>query len=1224
MENSLLETITVDRAECLGVFNGYICTAQEILHPKTRASVATLPALASSDGMLGFYADGAGQEFKLVTATGRILRSKQDNQYAWETVGEMEETVISGCAFNPSNGNLLICSDSQLFLIDRNLNLVKQTAIKPEIQAEAAESGRLRSTAEWSEDGKYILVVMGSVVLVYRYDLSEIADTLTTCNRIMNSRLVRTKKYLTHESTYVDVARRVAIPGEPPADAEPQPIAGSVLFEERTRYKLARWHNQFSLVVAVTTDHRIFLLERNAFKFKEVQHLRSSDRAIEAIAQNCIVALASHNDYLYLLHRESQLLYFKTYYLKNNCVYLKSSINLNALLQSETIPGTPLVIASGSDETVTVATEKGLVTFAHRKTLNRTSTDVVCIDGARALLSTFALHLIPPPLFTRHLALEGVPVSLSCSNDSLAYQVITAAGPRECAVSLTSSSTTKQPGCLPAANRPAAAIFYNLPCHMRKTVEQTINLGGHSVQLKLDHTCLTVTAELGGITRRCTLKNTSSFAQLSLATAHLLVTQSQLSWTVVSCISVDEANAALIAVPIIKTGRNCRLLFVSPSHVVLDTEYGTLETFYPEMIVEYQMIAHAQQFELGRAVSLARRHGLPLRCIMEPILSALQSDRITPALMLLITKQLLAAPPGAENEHCLAEIETHALSRLLPRPSQGTTLHDLLSSLATMAVAIDVRDTAANLEPLCAVLVEIFLGRQDHARIVALARQFAPETAFSPETFSLEQQHPIARSIIGRAIPAVSKDELVQLCLSQQAYAVCYLVLLMADLPQDEINDLLLASAAGTINPHCPIEEVSRRYRIFSQMKNRPKQVIYAIKQQLLNQSLGSSNDGQATELASTPRWSPAQVAAVAEHLEKIPIRDYYLYLLTEPESTSADSRFGTDLDTYRAFVQALLLHAGTRLQQEGETKEALDCLAAAGHLGAELADCLRAKLGLWKELFATPANVTPANICRLEKVLLDSRQLTELADMHLAYGDSHQAAHYLTKAEEYTKLLDCLSQQTVLPSSSLTSSLISQTHTYAENLKNYTEKYQEHQVRLQSVRARKDQERAAILQNAYPENDQETASYSKSFITNSFMSAASGKKKKRNSKLRNTVGGRYEEEYVQYVLSEFIIRSGQITRHVETIEAIFTRVAAGNALFAAALSRFRAALYQFWQTYSPSVRADFLSLNTEEDPLYDPERPQISEPDPELLEYLQQSLKELPGASVGTGVVPG
>ncbi|KAI5190639.1 hypothetical protein NECID01_1080 [Nematocida sp. AWRm77] len=1286
MENSLLETLAVSQIECLFVSGEYVCTPHGITEKEGRECVLPLPKETLPDSLLGFYSEGKGEEFKLVTDKGDIFRSRKAEKYNWEKVGEMEDARVLGCAFNPGNGNLLLCTDTKVFLIDKHINLVKQVDLRKDVQEDTVQEGCRKATASWSEDGKYILLHTGSVVLVYRYDLQEISDTISTCNRIMNSRLVRTKKYLMHESSYIDVSRRASAleEHETEAEAENTPEAGNVLFEERTRYKAAHWHNQFSLIYAVSEDNRVYLLERNGFKFKEIKYVCEASRAKEHFQETSLVCLASHKDYLYLLHKNQETLHFKVYYIKNNTVYLKSSKDLNMLLQCRSIPGRPTVSIHEGGSTVEIATQKGHVSFFHARVLNRTDSDVVCIDGAAALLSTFAKHLIPPPLYTRHVALESVPEMLVCTADAIEYRTrpsrenasskhslqslppgllqaehpVPAKEIEESLSTLALSVSSASPGALKVPQQEAEKdlhMFYNMPYNYRSgaCTEKTISLGQTAVCFTMDRTNLTIRARApangNAKEESTTLRNVTSMALLVLSETHVLVSQSCLSWTTVSRITADPSTRSFVVAPVCKTGKDCTLLFACPSYIVLSTEHGTLETFYPDLIVEHQMVQWAEKGCLEKSVFLAKKHGVSLHSVSFHVLEVLHRESIAPSLLLDITKQILSSSVSVA-ENSLPHIEQYALKALL-KIREGVDV-DVDVDVGEVGVDVGVRkslfrqvspkealasgrlnvsdlhsprrDTKDVKEmketvTLCAVLVEIFLAQKEHALIVSLAQAFTPSVPFSPFLFSVESQSSAALSVIERVLSVVSREEILQLCLDKHAYTLCYLVLAVADMPQDEINDLLLLENTSEINPQNAEEEVARRCKIFAYLKNRKKQVIYTIMHHLIR---------HGKEDACTPE-ELAQSTIL--QMDKLRIRDYYTYLLEEDALESPDSLFAASRDAYCKVVHAMLLQAGSTLQKEGEPQEALQCYIGAGSMGTACADALRVKLGLWKDLFSTPANLTLANILRVETVLLSTQKIKEVAEMHIAYGDPQKGAEYLVKAEEYAFLLACLKEGRVVLTQSLADYLIQQTSTHTETLRACTDKYRDNQNRLKGVRARKDKEREEILQSMYTDNDNETVSCSKSFITNSFMSGISGKKKKRTSKLRNTPGGRYEEEYVQYVLSELILRAVQLVQYTQYMEEMFastSRIAAPGistsssmntngstsvekSLFFKSVSLFYSALCGLWSVASPSIRTDFLSQNTEEDPLYDPERPCILPPSPEHIAYIEDLLEK-------------
>ncbi|OAG31188.1 hypothetical protein NEDG_01601 [Nematocida displodere] len=1192
MENIALEVTNIVKCKNPTVSGGYILTEAGVRHQNGLVKVSE--AVPEETGVIAFYAETGGNEFKTVHRSGRIYRALKNKSYVWEAVGEMEETTILGAFFNKDNGNLLIVTETEMFLIDREMELVKQAGFK-DAAIEAIRQSQVTTVhAEWSLDGKYILVLANSLLCIFRYDLSEIADTHSISNKVMNSRLVRTKKYLMHESAYVDIVRRVPMPDDEKTYVEDTRARESVLFETRSNYKLAAWHNRFSLVYAVSDENIIHVLERNALKFKEVHHVRKCDQTKEQISENRVVAIGSQTDYLYLIHQEHSRMFFKVYYIKNNCIYLKGNLDLNSVFGTESLGGSASIVPDHSraplqtGTCIQIVTEAGVLVVSQKTMVNRTDTDVVDVDGCRLIFYNLAKCCIPPPLFSRFLSLDSMPARISCF-----------AGRIECALpgGLATIPSGKGSDGTESLGRSleGLSVKHTAP----QTVPQTeipdavedcaIVLGQSRGTITLAEQTLTVT--VGEASKK--IRQVTSVASAMSKHGCLLITKDFLSSTDIFRITYNEENGEVAEEYASRTGKHNRIVFVTNTATILIDEYGMLETQYLQFMVEHQIEKLAEEKNLEAAITLAKKHGVGLDIITAPLLGLLQHTRIEGTLLLEIVK-ILFVTDNAQNTLCIEKIEQNVIDRI--KETQSPT-HTTPTTVQTRTIQV-----------LSSVLVEIYLFRKTYGAIIALASQFASDPAVSPFSFALAEGHSASISILQRAIPIISKEEVLRHCLSQYAYTLCYIVLYITDSPFDETNEVLLSAGTDIIDSSNTLEELERRYRIAVVLKHRSKQVLYAIKKEIARMEKFSSREDEQTALAATAH-------ALKSFFEKSYLRDFYIHLIKIEDMPPQEQAYAASSHAFKCLSSILLITSGDALVKENSLEEALLCYKAAGNPGKKPANALKIKLGLWEDLFGEPGTVTQATLQRIEGILLSKNDVLGAAQMHILHGDYPKGIDLLIKIEKYQNIFQLLQARPAANPASLFETLTHNLSQYAASIASMSQKHVEHVERLGLVRERKEREREEILNGVYADDDCETATLSKSFITNTFMSGTqSAKKKKRSSKLRNTVGGRYEEEYVQYVLSELIGKAQEHAVHAQEIERIVQNIPKEKLTpfllqkHDSTVSLFNTALRQYRAAFLPSVETDFISQNNEEDVLYDPERPVITQPDTSLIDsYLQR-----------------
>lgn len=1212
MENTVLEVLKVEKDINIHYSHGYTLTRNKI--ESNTEKIVFLPQIFEDTNILTFYADVQRKIFTVLTGQGKIYQLDKEDSNEWICIAEPEKEIL-GYALNSTNGNILICTDSELFLIDRNANLLRKKEIEEEMKKEIAQEEGKEIQMKWSIDGQYIFVLAGATITFYSYYLEHISTTRTASNRVMNSRLMGTKKHLSHESAYVDVVSRVSMPDDSYEYIESE-ADSSVLFEPRTRYKTASWHNLFSLVYAVTEDNKIFLVERNGLKFKHIQHIRHTEREKERIVHNNIIAINSHSDYLYLVNEENGKCYLKVYYIKNNCIYLKSCLDLEQTAYVTYIPNTKLSITIDYDtQMIKVLFSNKCIVLKQRKVLNRTEADVVDVDGARLLFYNFSKSLMPPPLFSRFISLEMVPQSVICEKDRKIYV----------------QYTENKRVCVEASNsmeHKSIEEDYDYPVEVPDTCKNfKVPIGKYNgkkcEELFIDYDGALMDIKWGEKEKK-SFTSITSFAVCKQDQFSLLLSKTSSSFTYIIRVFLLHDYTCLKTETILKTGKDSKIVFVGSSYIILTNEYGTLETFYPEFMISYQISCYRKSNNIKAAIEMVRRYGSSAHQLIPFISSSIRNNSISPALLLKATKTLLASEDGDALLNLLSNVEEYAEKNLCLQDAQ-------LDQQVDKQVGEKKNIYAENTDILCFVslLVEIYLYRNDFLNILLLAKRYAPNNLLSPLSFTLSPEHSVALSILKASIPTIGQEKLLAMSMQCYAYTLCYLILHITDSSQEEINDILLVEGKEMIDPDDLQEEIQRRLKIASLHHCRREQVLYTLFGYLTTKAENHPNNDEHDE-------QERAVATITKEYEKMRIRDYYLYLIEELNKQTEINAINMQIqkiqerkykkvfsicaDKYKNTICALLLHAGSILKKEQSMEEALSCYAAAGKLGESEADSLRISLGLWKDLLYLPEKITHENLEKLENVLLNKiKDPVSAADMHLKHGSYDKGVEILTKEEQFKHLFSCIDSNMIHNIAKVVEMLISKVLEYTEKVDACMEKYQENRKRLASVRERKDKERDIIIENSNTmyNCDNDTV-YSRSFITNTFMTSTTtgNKKKKRSSKLRNTVGGRYEEEYVQYILSEIVKKIETISENAYYVDRIIYSLSKENSekisinisntvlckyLFSKKILHEKITV--FLKIIYKSINDDFSTRNTEDDPLYDPERPIIPQPGTEKIE---------------------
>lgn len=1232
MENTVLLPIyDIEHTRPLAS-NGYICTEDTVLGIDSGAKVcAGLPGKQP----IAFYADAHKGVYKAVCTTGEMASCRKDEGYIWEVDGVFEEAAVRVAAFNDTNGNLLVVTGIDVFLVDRNANLLKQMRLDQETVQEIERSPSSECLAQWSPDGKYILLLLDAVIYTFGYDLSPVSNTRVTTNRVMNSRLVRTKKYLAHESAYTDVARRVHMPDDPEVLETEQ--KESVLFEKQSAYKHATWHSDFHLIVGVTRDNKIHLLERSCLRFKEIQHIRERDRDRECIQENSILRVFSSGDYVYLTHREGTSIYLKVYCLKNNTVYLKASRCISSSSSTtsaaSTICSTVRSIVSdkengaGGNENVQylyvregvihVGLSRKVLGFKHRRVVNRTLEEVVEVDGARILTYNLASRIAPPPIFAEYFRIPAVPAQIRCSSRGI-FCVSENNGSIFCI-----NEDKDKSQCNSSNHREGedeAEIPTEIPDELDMFPFSLQRLGAVYLTYASNKLTMRQSQERNELFR---MQNVSSIYMLRFPFDCLLVTKDTLAYAELHRVGYDETEQKVSSTCVAKTEKGNRIVFVADISVVLLTQYGTLETYYPGFMVRHRMQALAESGEIQQAVCLAQRHGEGLESISEPLLSAANSPRGLDSSLLFAATKICLAKDTPENRNCVASIREAVLKRLQCIEQQRST-----ESLRTMLQDLEIepgpleapdaspaRDTdgiehpeekrgsSKEVSALCNLLAEIYISNSEYAQIVSLACSHVPDalSRFSPFSFEKTETLSVAEGILRRALKTTGKELLLTLCMSAYAYPLCYLLCSITDSPVDEVNSVLLGpgTEVSEIDPGNAREEIERRYRISVLTKNKEKEVIYTLKREAQGASMEKWGEEACTELARK----------TIKLLETRGIRNFYEFLLHPSQDGREDACFPSEACTQ--IRSRVLCSAGDKLCAEQAPEEALKCYLAAQKCGREKAAALQLQLGRWEELFSDPQNITPHNIEKIEQVLHNKKNLRGAALMHMQYGCRKRGIGLLVACREYAEIRNAIEKEraegeaSYIPSILEYNRLIEHIEECRPEIDTLLRKYLEHRERLDRVRARKNAQRMDMLQGEYFDDDcNSTVCSSRSFITNTFLSGASSKKTRRPAKLRNTVNGRYEEEYVQYVLREIVLSVAFQAEQIEAIEGIFQCVGKEQEV-RNAKDKWAQKVQELLLMLLPLYDSDFETRNTEDDPLYDPSRPVIQKPPLDaLLEY--------------------
>lgn len=1182
MENAALENKRTWTCADGLLSNGFILEGRAVYSLEDSLRKEMTGKIEAGGKATAFYASPCGKVFKAAFSSGQIFLAEKKNGYAWECVGEMEEKVI-GTFFNQTSGSILIFTEEAVILLDKYFDLIRKYDYKPEVRSHLEKNPDGKISAEWLPDGKYILVCMGEVLSVFAYNLEFISDTLIVCNKIMNSRLMQTKKFLMNESAYVDSVKRVSVPDDTCKAVEDTLQKDSVVFEDRSEYKLAVWHNLFSLIYAVTTDNRIHVLERNGLKYKEIYSRRECDAEEENNTQNEITHIRSQNDYLCTINKEKEGYYLKVYYIKNNTIYLKINQSVSEMC------GEPVAhikdITVSPEYTVRIVTQNKIVEAQMTFCVNRTGRSVIDIDGARVIMYDLAQCCIPPPMYSRQMKLEGVPTGLrSFTDGSITYTVN-----GKC---LTKSLDRKE-------SSTSEERLLKMRIKKERETTTTTELFGieEGVRMDIGKTSAHISlkgSELHIRTEKAEKKmdSVTSLIQVRTDTGCIVISIGTQAWTELYRVGEDANTGEIVQERVGRTGKSSKIVFATEIGIVMIDRYGMLETFYLGFMLEHKMKKLVDSRDIRRAVTLVKKHGMCIGGVLEPILEEMQKDRIEPEVLLEIVKILLNEKG---KELGVEEIEAYTRGKI------ESTDENTGGSRSAFS--------------WCAILAEIYLCRGEPDLITEILEKFTPKRKISPSTFIYSREYEVPKKIIEKCTRTLSADVLLRCAMGRYAYTLCYLILLCTDTPQDVTNDVLLVDGAESINEEDVEEEIERRLKIARVLKDKKKQTVYLIKRYVKNLKNGKSEENGIENLK--------------KEIESEYIRDYYRYLLEMDTKQDKDWVFGGKQEDLARVLSELLIVTGHSMHREGDHEDALQCYLRGGTEGKEKVRELRMKLGKWKELFADREMQTEKNLAKMEEILLKKGDKKEAAMLNIEYRSLCRGILYLVEIEEFDTLLEIVEKRNLQDERPhivyIIQILTEKIKAYINSTKNITETYRTNGERLSSVRERKNRERVEIEEGIYADDDCATIQ-TRSFITNSFLTgnqSMHSKKKKRSSKLRNTVGGRYEEEYVQYVLSELILKAqaqtvsvAKILHIVETVLDKSKTSPEEEPQVKAALEKlqnekdlYSKELHEFVCVYIRTKQTDFISLNTEEDPLYDPERPVIPEPDDkDIIEYLKKS----------------
>ncbi|OAG33273.1 hypothetical protein NEIG_01023 [Nematocida sp. ERTm5] len=1225
MENIVLHHAKTDRYKDPLISNGFVLSNGIVYNEET--SVEMTGRIEEGITPVAFYTEEKGAVFKVAAKSGHIFWAEKKNGYEWECVGDMDVRVLN-TFFNQTSGSVIILTENEIVLLDRHFNMVRTEEYSDELKKLVQESPLKEIVhAEWSSDGKYILVMAASILSIYAYNLEPIADTITVCNRIMNSRLMQTKKYLLNECAYVDSMRRVSVSNDQNIEVQDILEKNSVVFEKRSSYKLATWHNRFSLIYAVTDNNSIHILERNGLKYKELFHLRECDRKEENIESNDIVCIRTKEDYMYIVNREGHELYLKVYYIKNNCLYLKVNQNIASVYTTDrniSVLSSAIkdMLIMSSHQIKLVLTEH-IVTIKQSVCVNRTGRGVIDIDGARLIMYNLYKCPIPPPMYSREIKLEGVPDNLhALYNGEITYQVngkiySRVVGEDE------ANTVTEIENQATQADRTEKTIpmeervkELNIQCSTKKseyTTEIPSILNGHEIDLCGYKVVLTLNSERQSLHIQSDssisqiIENVSSILPVITDQQYILISVKAQAWTEIYKLSLalsSNNTLELVQARVARTGKDSRIVFASEISIIMVDVYGMLETFYLGFMLENKIDKLVSSEELPKAVGLAKKHGLSISKYLNAISASITSNRIEAQTLFEIVK-LLFNEDRERAKPILDQIEKYSIAQI-----DSILCLNAHSSETDQPNYVNDTKTINTIYSWCNIAVEIYLFFCKPELIVILAEKFTYKEIISPKSFFSIEQYAIPERIIKKCIGVISPSVLLQSALNVYAYTLCYIIMHATDTPHDETNDILLVGQSDRINPFCASEEIERRLKIAKVAKDKKKQTLYMIKQYILRKE-------------SANKECSFSITDLKLSIEKECIRDFYLYLLDINElcrGECAEEEMSSEI--FINTTQSLLHISGDSLEREGDHKEALNCYLRAGNAAKDKVCSLRMKLGLWREFFSDKTNQTPSNIQRMEDILLSQKNILSAAELNLELGLVPKGLKYLVEIEEYKRVNEYISKDSYVQTADVLENILQKVRAYSESIQNTLEQYTQNKERLMSVRERKDKEREEIINGMYADDDCETV-YTRSFITNTFLSSNAGnaKKKKRSSKLRNTVGGRYEEEYVQYVLSELILKTVHQLSHIQSIICIshsFRKKCTDNDTPALKnikqllntltdeISGYNKHLQRFYETVQITKEADFISQNTEDDVLYDPDRPIIEEPSTsDILAYI-------------------
>ncbi|KAH9386964.1 uncharacterized protein NEMAJ01_1860 [Nematocida major] len=1163
MENARIQHTRSEKWSSSLTSNGYVLENGAVYEESSRRKIT--PNNSGVKNPASFYASPDGLSFKTVFYSGKVERAEEKSGYSWESVGEFETGILSA-SFSPGSGSLVVVTGERVFLLDKFFNPVRDELLKEEIKKLHLEKfSPIQIT--FSPDGKYIAICMGTVISVYTYNLEPVSDTLSVCNKIMNSRLMGTKKFLLDEGAYVNTVRRLPVSGEDLPYKEIAPKKESVEFEARSCYKLVTWHCSLPKMYAVTHENRIHVLERNSLKFYEIFHIRKSDAEKEKILENEIFFISARICYLYLLHKENKNFYLKVFYVKNNVIYLKCNFPVNDAVSSPVHE--VLRMEVGESGNIRIVTPEHIISLEQTTFVNRSRDNVIDIDGARLFFYNLQKCTIPPPMCSQEMGMDGVPSDMHVSWDGEISckingkkQIFSGPLPKK---ENSGTEFKKKTIEFSSENSPVEVEIGPMECLV------SLNTRTHTLKIEHKSTCV----EMPRITSACPI-----FLEEEKS---LVVTRESHPWTEI--VRFYAENGEILQEKLARTGQSSKIVFISETTVILIDRYGMLESFYIPALVKIKVANLIKNGQVESAIFTLKKYGMPVG----PWLQMLVYEKeAVPARILLEIVRFLGTEPEIEPE--VDKIEKIALAKIFDLLKEETVKKE-------------------EIYEWCELCMEIHHLKNDPAQLVKFAALFTQRQKLSPNSLSwrfYDNNH-ISDRIIRKTIGVFSAEILLTHAMNSYKYTLCYIILNATNTPMDVVNDTLLPANSEVLDPFSEHEEVERRLRISKVSKNKKSQTFYSIKT-----CIGASAWKEAESRGGSER--DLLLSSLKASLEKDVARDFYFYLENAEsffESEEVPEWFDGE---FQEAVDSLLLLCGDALRRENDLEDALWCYLRTKTPNNPELKKLKMQLGKWRELFEDPAERTRERVEKMEEVLLLQKNTLAAAEMHLEVGCPVKGAKFLIDLEMFSELKFFIlktapenSPENIFKAKETTrAEFLAQTSEYlrkkvqsfAESSESAAGTYRENTQRLHRVRERKDGERKKVLEGEFEPGDALTV-YTRSFITNTLVTGNSTGKKKRSSKLRNTVGGRYEEEYVQYVLSELILKCKKHVKNMQEIESIFSCAdMPGGEAFSHEKSAFKKALCTFYDLCNSSISEDFVSLNSEDDVLYDPERPLIEQPD--------------------------